>query len=114
MPVRAQLRFDAELPYGVCLVLGPEGVEGGAVAWYFARDLLHDGGHEPAGYGDVRVEPGRRGEIRVTLCSGDERAVLSLSAPDVTAFLRDSYLLVPPGSESDHLDLDAALARITA
>ncbi|GLW56841.1 SsgA family sporulation/cell division regulator [Kitasatospora phosalacinea] len=114
MPVRAQLRFDTALPYGVCLVLGPDGIEDGAVTWYFARELLNDGCYGPAGLGDVRVGPGRAGEVRVTLCSRAEQAVLSLPAADVAAFLHDSYVLVPPGTESDWLDLDAALARITA
>ncbi|MGW2874511.1 hypothetical protein, partial [Kitasatospora sp. NPDC001225] len=32
----------------------------------------------------------------------------------VTAFLTDSFTLVPAGSETDHLDIDATLARLRA
>ncbi|KDN81216.1 SsgA family sporulation/cell division regulator [Kitasatospora cheerisanensis] len=50
----------------------------------------------------------------VTLSPHDGRAVISIPADAVAAFLEDSFALVPPGDESEHLDLDDLLARILA
>ncbi|MEV7924123.1 SsgA family sporulation/cell division regulator [Kitasatospora sp. NPDC088264] len=109
--VEAQLRFDTSLPYAVCLVFPPLG-GGGEARWVFARDLLNEGRHAPAGHGDVTVAPGRAGRVLVTLCAENGRAVISIPADAVTAFLLDSFTLVPAGTESDHLDIDAVLDRI--
>ncbi|MER7578757.1 SsgA family sporulation/cell division regulator [Kitasatospora sp. NPDC097691] len=116
VPVVAELRFDPDLPYAACLAfpLTPcECVSADAhVCWYFSRELLNEGRHAPTGSGDVRVSPGPAGEVLITLCGPTGKAVLSAPAEDVTAFLSDSFTLVPAGSESEHLDVDAALARL--
>ncbi|MFI2612638.1 SsgA family sporulation/cell division regulator [Kitasatospora sp. NPDC018619] len=119
VPVVAELRFDPDLPYAACLALpltpctcSPLEAR---VCWYFSRELLNEGRHAPAGSGDVRVCPGPEGEVLITLRGPEgNQAVLSAPAGEVTAFLSDSFLLVPAGTESEHLDVDAALARLLA
>ncbi|RKT09466.1 sporulation and cell division protein SsgA [Streptomyces sp. 1114.5] len=117
VPIDAELRFDAALPHAACLAFpfalnGCPG--GGELCWYFSRDLLNEGRHAPAGCGDVKVRPGPAGEVLITLRSPDGQSVLSAPEDVVTAFLVDSFTLVPAGSEADHLDVDAALARLCA
>ncbi|WP_030234835.1 SsgA family sporulation/cell division regulator [Streptomyces sp. NRRL S-350] len=109
--VDAELRFDASLPYAVCLAFPPLD-DGGEVQWVFARELLNEGRHTPVGHGDVAVAPGRDGQVLVTLRSPAGRAVISIPSDAVAAFLYDSYAVVPAGTESAHLDLDSALARL--
>ncbi|MEU8516414.1 SsgA family sporulation/cell division regulator [Kitasatospora sp. NPDC048722] len=114
--VHVELRFDTALPYAACLVfpLAPCDCTGSdaKVCWYFSRDLLNEGRHAPTGDGDVKVGPGSAGEILITLRGPDGQAVLSAPEDAVNAFLADSFTLVPAGSEGDHLDIDAALARL--
>ncbi|WP_188307656.1 SsgA family sporulation/cell division regulator [Streptomyces sp. CBMA123] len=110
--VEAELRFDASLPYAVCLAFPPVDDGGEELRWFFARELLNEGRHAPAGYGDVTVAPGPRGQVLVTLRSREGRALISVPAEAVTAFLVDSFALVPAGREPEHLDVDAALARL--
>ncbi|MFF7992501.1 SsgA family sporulation/cell division regulator [Kitasatospora xanthocidica] len=114
LPVDVELRFDTALPYAACLVfpLTPCGCTGpdAEVCWYFSRDLLNEGRHAPAGNGDVKVRPGSAGEVLITLRSPDGQAVLSAPEDAVTAFLTDSFTLVPAGSEPEHFDIDTALA----
>ncbi|MFF2080069.1 SsgA family sporulation/cell division regulator [Kitasatospora sp. NPDC058162] len=116
VPVDAELRFDASLPYAACLAfpLTPCGCTGDAarVCWYFSRELLDEGRLGPVGSGDVQIRPGPGGEVLITLRGPVGRAVLSTPEHLVTAFLADTFALVPAGSESDHLDVDAALARL--
>ncbi|MFJ8627061.1 SsgA family sporulation/cell division regulator [Kitasatospora sp. NPDC093550] len=118
VPIVAELRFDPELPYAACLAfpLTPCDCVSGEpqVCWYFSRELLNEGRHAPAGTGDVRVSPGQDGEVLITLRGPSGQAVLSAPEDEVTAFLADSFTLVPAGSESEHLDVDAALTRLLA
>ncbi|MFJ6617997.1 SsgA family sporulation/cell division regulator [Kitasatospora sp. NPDC091335] len=111
--VEAQLRFDTSLPYAVCLAFPPLGDDDGA-RWTFARDLLDAGCRAPVGCGDVTVAPGPAGRVLVTLRSPTSRAVISIPANVVTAFLQDTFSLVPAGAEPGHLDIDAALVRLLA
>ncbi|MFJ4184016.1 SsgA family sporulation/cell division regulator [Kitasatospora sp. NPDC089509] len=116
VPIEAQLRFDASLPYAACLAfpLTPCRCTGDTarVCWYFSRELLNEGRLTPVGSGDVQVRPGPAGEVLITLRGPVGRAVVSAPEELVTAFLSDSFTLVPAGSESEHLDLDRALARL--
>ncbi|MFE6054913.1 SsgA family sporulation/cell division regulator [Kitasatospora sp. NPDC056446] len=117
VPVDAELRFDAALPHAACLAfpLASYGCAGdGGPCWYFGRDLLNEGRHAPAGIGDVQVRPGSVGEVLIVLHGSDGLAVLSAPEEAVTAFLADSFALVPAGSEADHLDVDGALAVLLA
>ncbi|MFB7908315.1 SsgA family sporulation/cell division regulator [Kitasatospora sp. NPDC056076] len=115
VPVDVELRFDVGLPYAACLafLLPSAGADGRPEhCWYFSRDLLNEGRHCPAGEGDVRVRPGPVGAVLITLHGLDGRVLLSAPQDAVAAFLADSFTLVPAGSESDHLDVDTALARL--
>jgi len=114
LPMIAHLEYRADDPYAVAAAFDTG--EDEPVRWVFARDLLDEGLVNPAGDGDVRVVPGRNdwGEhtVALQLTSPDGVAVLEASAEDVLAFLEQSYALVPPGTESEHCDLDAALAML--
>ncbi|MBD0694845.1 SsgA family sporulation/cell division regulator [Streptomyces sp. CBMA123] len=116
VPVQAELRFDAGLPYAACLAfpLTPCRCtgDGARVSWYFSRELLNEGRLGPVGSGDVRICPGPEGEVLITLRGPVGRALVSAPEDVVTAFLSDSFALVPAGSESDHLDVDATVARL--
>jgi hypothetical protein len=114
LPMTAHLEYRADDPYAVAAAFHTGDDE--PVRWVFARDLLDEGLVHPAGDGDVRVIPGRNdwGEhtLALQLASPDGVAVLEASAEDVLAFLEQSYRLVPPGTESDHCDVDAALSML--
>jgi hypothetical protein len=90
--------------------------DGPPVRWLFARDLLDLGLVQAAGEGDVHVVPSRDPlglpTVQLHLSSPDGMAVLEAAADDVLAFLEQCYLLVPPGEESRHLDVDGTLERL--
>jgi sporulation and cell division protein SsgA len=105
MPVRAIYR-TAE-PLSVTLLFQQAGE---SVAWEFARELLGTGCHFPAGTGDVKIAPSleRVGVTTMTLTSPTGTAYLRAPNSALRDFLRDSYELVPEGSEV--VDVDAFLA----
>src|SRR3954471_9119529 len=114
VPLPVSLRYCATDPYAVRAVFSGDGME---VEWVFARDLLRSGLTSPVGEGDVHVWPSwgtGRELLMISLTSPDGQAVLEAGAHDVRSFLDRTTAVVPEGDESQHLDLDAALARLLA
>lgn len=109
----AELEYHAADPYAVTAIFH---TSGHPIRWVFARDLLDEGLVHDVGHGDVQIVPRRddSGEhtLQLHLSSPDGVAVLEAPADVVLEFLGRSYSLVPPGTESEHLDVDAALARL--
>ncbi|GAA1818436.1 SsgA family sporulation/cell division regulator [Planosporangium flavigriseum] len=117
LPVRASLRFDPEDPYAVHVLFHAESATGEPVGWSFARELLVTGLDEPAGIGDVRVWPwaSARGDlIALALSSPDGNALFEVPRSVLVRFLRRTYIAVPRGRESEHLDVDTAVTRLLA
>lgn len=107
----ATLRYDADDPYAVRLGF-PTAPGREAVEWMFARQLVADGLIAPTGDGDVRIWPSPdevTGPVYVELCSPSGRALFTVPREVLTDFARRCDDLVPPGTEADHLDLDAEL-----
>ncbi|WP_354644116.1 SsgA family sporulation/cell division regulator [Kitasatospora camelliae] len=114
LPLPAELRFDPDHPYEVCLAFpAPDPVaEEDDRSWYFGRDLLVEGCEAPAGQGDVQVAPADEGRTVISLSGVDGTALICASTPRIEVFLRRSLALVPAGSEAGHLDLDTLLDRL--
>ena len=111
----AELRYDPADPLAVTLAIGIECGE--PVIWTFARDLLADGVKEPAGEGDITIEPATGEDLheeralRVTLAT-DCLATMLVSMDRVVEFLVETFALVPTGTELDRVDFDAEIAAL--
>ncbi|MEV6975986.1 SsgA family sporulation/cell division regulator [Kitasatospora sp. NPDC093806] len=110
IPVRLGYRSDD--PFAVALrFLGPAADAG---VWRFSRDLLWEGLQRPAGQGDVRIWPPctchGRTALRVMLRNGEDAVLIDLPPRQVRRWLRrETFALVPPGTEADAIDWDAGL-----
>jgi hypothetical protein len=114
VPVHAALRYETDDPYAVRAVFHPPG-QGRTVEWFFSRDMLTQALSEHTGHGDVHMWPAaERGRdlVSVALRSPAGSALLEFPAPGVESFLRQTRSVVPPGTESSRLDLDAELAQL--
>jgi len=109
IPIVATLAYATGDPYAVMATFHDGSDE--PVAWTFARDLLGDGIHEPAGVGDVVVYPdGDDGErVRIDLCSPFGEARFEALAEDLAGFLCQTYELVPENDEHFWVDVDAEI-----
>ncbi len=114
-PIEAELQYDPRDPYAVTTVFMTGRSQ---VRWTFGRDLLTAGLYEPSGDGDVHVWPCLDSDghavVIVELCSPDGEALVQARTGDLSAFVDRMSKAVVPGTESEHLDLDATIAAIFA
>lgn len=113
LPVTSQFEFAQHDPYAVTLRFLVDGAQW--VTWTFARELLERGITADVGEGDVQVWPGERDNVRCVFLhtsSPHGAATFVLSLPVVVEFLLSTYALVPSGTESDFLDLDAEIEAL--
>ncbi|MFI1866791.1 SsgA family sporulation/cell division regulator [Streptomyces jumonjinensis] len=113
IPVPARLVYRTDDPFAVHVTfhIGSES----PVTWTFARELLVEGVFRPCGHGDVRIWPTKaegRSVVLMALSSPDGDALLEASAAVVSAWLERTLRVVPPGAESERLDLDGGLAEL--
>jgi hypothetical protein len=115
IPVPARLTYRTEDPYAVHITfhIGSDF----PVHWTFARDLLVEGVFRPCGHGDVRIWPARierRNVLCLALSSPDGDALLEAPSSTVAAWVERTLRLVPTGTETERLGIDAALADLLA
>ena len=103
IPVRCVVRYEPADPYAVHLVFHTDALDGEAVHWSFARELLAAGLAEPTGVGDVRIWPWTTlagDSVALALSSPDGQAVLEAPREPMARFLDAAYAAVPAGSET--------------
>ncbi|MEU8588988.1 SsgA family sporulation/cell division regulator [Streptomyces sp. NPDC048664] len=119
VPLSVELGYDAGDPYAVRAVFRTVGSVGGAgvVEWFFGRDMLTRALRGHAGHGDVRMWSGDglgRDVLYIALSPPAGSVLLEIPVEGVESFLGQTLQMVPPGSESGRLDLDAELERLLA
>ena len=114
-PIEAELRYDPADPYAVTTVFKTGQSQ---VRWTFGRALLSEGLYEPAGDGDVHVWPcldsAGHAVVIIELCSPDGEALVQARTGDLQSFVERMNQTVAVGSESELLDIDAAISAIFA
>jgi hypothetical protein len=125
VPLVASMFYSGSDPYAVRMAFHVGTDE--PVEWIFARDLLAAGIESRQGEGDVHVwpssgsgslsadlglpgsaEPGEK-VLNIELSSPFGQAHFEAPAQAMAAFLRRTYQIVPPGQESNHIDIEAEL-----
>jgi hypothetical protein len=115
LPVVARFGYRRDDPYAVSLQFLVEGDQW--ITWNFGRELLEQGITTPAGEGDVQIWPGTQDQVRciyLHTSSPHGAATFMLPLTVVVEFLLSTYALVPSGTESGYLDLDAEIAALRA
>ena len=113
-PVVTRWTYTSADPFAV--TLGVRARSDRFVEWLVARDLVVDALCAPAGCGDIRMSPQRvQGYdiVEIEIRAADGRAVLEVDRDLLTEFVDATIALVPIGSESAHMDLDAEITKIT-
>lgn len=115
MALEAVLGYNPADPFAMTATFR---TPGGDVVWTFARDLLTQGLTDPAGDGDVHVWPcldaSGRAVVIIELCSPDGEALVQARTGDLQSFVERMNRAVAVGSESELVDVDAAISAIFA
>jgi Streptomyces sporulation and cell division protein, SsgA. len=109
--VAMELSYSPLDPYAVTLTfLGSENV-----AWKLSRDVLDAGLQGPTGEADVRVWSGSWpvGGMFLRLRSPDGVCLFAMPRQEVSDFLDRTYALVPRGDESQYVNVDEWIGKIT-
>jgi hypothetical protein len=123
VPLVASLYYSGSDPYAVRMAFHVGTDE--PVEWIFARDLLAAGIESRQGEGDVQVWPspmscaeagdldgiGETGGkiLNIELSSPFGQAHFEAPARAMSAFLKRTYQIVPPGRESSYVDIETEL-----
>ena len=113
VPLVASLSYCTDDPFAIRMAFHVGADE--PVEWIFARDLLAEGLHGPAGEGDVRVWPSdEHGERVLNLALSSPFGAAHFEAPlsDTAAFLQRTFDMIPEGQEAQFVDLDSALDEL--
>lgn len=109
---QAQFRYHSGDPFSVTVTL----VDGGGASWELARTVLVQGVTGVAGAGQARVWPivndAGRSLVVLHLESPQGELVAEVLTTQLDRFLGRTTALVPLGTESDLLDLDALVEQL--
>lgn len=111
--LEAEFRYDAADPYAVAMtfLLGDT-----LLRVELDRSVLAQGVTDPAGEGDICLWPHVTDEGRavvvLSLCSATGELVGEVRTNQLYRFLTRTLALVPLGTESDQLDVDAVVEQL--
>ncbi|MET7988476.1 SsgA family sporulation/cell division regulator [Streptomyces sp. NPDC005281] len=107
MPVPTTLRYRSSDPYAIEAWFRASPNE--LVRWVFSREILTAGLRTSAGVMDVKMRPAVSVGMEVvfiTLQSPEGTALLEAPRAALQKFLRQTFDLVAPGDEGQHVDVD--------
>ncbi|MFD3540988.1 SsgA family sporulation/cell division regulator [Streptomyces sp. NPDC058662] len=111
--VPVTLCYERSDPFAIRMTFpAPATLEGVAVSWTFARELLESGLSGPAGHGDVRVRPYDGDRTTIEFHAPEGVAIVLLLTAELQRFLERAASVVPPGMEHLYLDVDQSLAQL--
>ncbi|MFJ8948048.1 SsgA family sporulation/cell division regulator [Streptomyces sp. NPDC102395] len=113
LPIRAEFRFDPQMPAVITVEFRAE--RGPGITWHFGRELLHRGLTSMSGCGDVRMWPAlhrERPSSWLLLESQDVEALFEVPAAPLAKWLDATYRITPAEAEMDGLDWDDLLVDL--
>ncbi|WP_030620630.1 SsgA family sporulation/cell division regulator [Streptomyces sclerotialus] len=111
--VLARLRYKSSDPFAVQAIFpAAASLDGAEVRWTFGRELLAEGMRSPSGDGDVHAWPCGPRHTMLEFHAAEGVAMVRFASADLRRFLSSTYLVVPRGSETHYLDVDADLAAL--
>lgn len=108
LPIATSFHYTSSDPYAARITFHPDPDNVPGLTWCVERDLLSAGTCARAGAGDVQTwpAPGPSGACYTLLQIGPSagRAVFRIDTAALREWLALTYSLVPPGTETGHLD----------
>ncbi|MEW2490973.1 SsgA family sporulation/cell division regulator [Streptomyces sp. NPDC048411] len=113
LPMRAEFRFDPDMPAVITVEFLAE--RGPNLLWRMGRELLHRGLTSMSGCGDVRMWPtlpGERASSWLLLESQEVEALFQLPTGPLSEWLDATYRITSAEAEMDGLNWDDFLMEL--
>ncbi|MFF9851414.1 SsgA family sporulation/cell division regulator [Streptomyces litmocidini] len=82
------------------------------IVWHLDREMVVIGSLAPTGDGEVHLRPADDGRLLIRLGPPGQRAHVLVEADRLTAVVRETFALVPQGTEERHIDWRPLLASL--
>ncbi|MFF8835099.1 SsgA family sporulation/cell division regulator [Streptomyces sp. NPDC015130] len=102
--------YDSRDPHALTIAFHLLGEN--AVVWRVDREMVLTGSLRPIGDGEIRLRPGPGGGLLLRLGPADRRADVSCDREELARFVRETFVLVPQGTEERHIDWGPLLASL--
>ncbi|MFF5505038.1 SsgA family sporulation/cell division regulator [Streptomyces roseolus] len=111
-PIRIEttVAYDSRDPHALSIAFHLLGEE--AVVWRFDREMILAGALGPTGDGEIVLRPDPDGGLLLRLGPTGQRAVVRCEREELCRFVRDTFVLVPQGTEDRHIDWGPLLASL--
>ncbi|MEU2117389.1 SsgA family sporulation/cell division regulator [Streptomyces sp. NPDC016459] len=100
--IEATLTYTSRAPHTMCLALHL--LEAEPVIWHLDREMVLAGSYAPVGVGELHLWPAVGDGLLIRLGSPGQCATLRGDRDQLAAFVRRTFLVVPPGTEARHID----------
>lgn len=110
--IDATLTYTSRAPYTLCLAL--QLLEADPVVWHLDREMVLTGSYAPTGAGELHLWPAVGDGLLLRLGVPGRCATLRGDRDQLTGFVRRSFLVVPPGTESRHIDWQPLLDTLSS
>ncbi|MEV6203562.1 SsgA family sporulation/cell division regulator [Streptomyces sp. NPDC051771] len=102
--------YDSRDPHALSLAFHLLGED--PVVWRVDREMVLTGSLRPTGDGEVRLGPAPDGGLLLRLGPAGQRALVRCDQDALGRFVRDTFVLVPQGTEERHIDWGPLLAAL--
>ncbi|MFC8511197.1 SsgA family sporulation/cell division regulator [Streptomyces sp. NPDC057411] len=102
--------YESRDPYALSIAFHLLGEE--PVVWRVDRGMILAGALGPTGDGEVRIRPTPDGGLLLQLGPVGQCAVVRCEQEALGRFVRDTFVLVPQGTEERHIDWAPLLASL--
>lgn len=110
VPIETTVGYNSRDPHALSIdfhLLGDA-----PVVWRVDREMVLIGSLKATGAGDVRVRPASDGDLLLQLGQAEHRALVRCDQGVLARLVRDTFALVPQGTEESHIDWQPLLASL--
>ncbi|MFH9725499.1 SsgA family sporulation/cell division regulator [Streptomyces sp. NPDC017254] len=110
VPIETTVSYTSRDPHALSIVFHLPG--DAPVLWRVDREMVLTGSPTASGAGEVRIRPAPDGTLHLRLGPAGHSATVRCDQDRLARLVRDTFALVPQGTEERHIDWQPLLAAL--
>ncbi|WP_079042141.1 SsgA family sporulation/cell division regulator [Streptomyces aureus] len=110
VPIETTISYTSRDPHALSIVFHLLG--DAPVVWRVDREMVITGSLTPTGAGEVHLRPGPDGGLLLRLGPAGHCAMVRCDQDGLARLVRDTFVLVPQGTEERHIDWQPLLTSL--